>query len=221
MLDTSFTRLVGLRYPIIQAPIGSASTAELAAAVSNAGALGSLALTWRPLTETRQVIQQLGWLAKRPFAVNVVLAWPQEQRLALALEAGVKVVWTFWGDPAPYVASVHAAGALLIHTVGSVEEAQVAVDVGVDVLVAQSVEAGGHVRGTTPWRTLLAAIVTTVRSVPIVVAGGIADANDVARRSRRGQAAFASVPDFSAPARQTWPISISKASWLRHLAIRF
>ena len=180
MLDTNFTRLIRVRYPIVQAPIGSATTPELTAAVSNAGALGTLSITWRPLDETRRAVERIGSLTYNPFAVNVVLVQPQEKRIAVALEAGAKAVWTFWGDPSHHVAPVHAAGGLLLHQVGSVEEAQAAVDAGVDVLIAQGVEAGGHVRGTIPWRAFLAAILETVREVPVLVAGGIADANDIA-----------------------------------------
>jgi nitronate monooxygenase len=180
MPATRFTELLGIRYPIVQAPIGSATTPELAAAVSNAGALGTLSVTWRSLDELDQVIKRTVRRTKHAFGVNVVLAWPQERRIALALERGVRLVWTFWGDPRPHVAAVHAAGALLFHTVGSVDEAESAAAAGVDLLIAQGLEAGGHVRGATPWRELLAKIIEKVPGIPIVVAGGIATGADIA-----------------------------------------
>ena len=180
MFDNRLTRRLGIDWPVMQAPIGSATAPALAAAVSNAGALGSLALTWRSLAEAAAVIAATQRLTSRPFAVNVVLAWPQEARVALALGAGVRIIWTFWGDPAPYVPLVHGAGGLLLHSVGSATEAQSAAAAGVDVLVAQGVEAGGHVRGTTPRSALLAAVLQIAPPIPVVAAGGLADAADVA-----------------------------------------
>jgi len=187
-MATSFTKLAGIRYPIIQAPIGSATTPMLAAAVSNAGALGTLSITWRPIDKVRQVISDTSALTTCPFAVNVVLAWPQERRVALALEAGARLVWTFWGDPTPHVAQVHTAGGYLMHSVGSVDEAVAVTAAGVDVIVAQGVEAGGHVRGTTPWRILLDGILKKLPDLPVLVAGGIADARDVAEALATGAA---------------------------------
>lgn len=179
-MNTAFTNLLDLTWPLVQAPIGSATTPALAAAVSNAGALGSLSITWRSLDETAAVLDATRRLTSRPFAVNLVLAWPQEARVALALEAGVRIIWTFWGDPAPYVRQAHARGALVIHSIGSVADAQAAVAAGVDILVAQGVEAGGHVCGTMPGRVLLDALRNAGIDRPIVAAGGMADADDVA-----------------------------------------
>ena len=186
MFETRLTELLGIRYPIVQAPIGSATTPELAAAVSSAGALGAISITWRALAEVDRVIRRTASLTQQPFAANVVLAWPQERRIALALEAGARILWTFWGDPRPHAATAHAAGALLIHTIGSVEEAESAIDAGVDVLVTQGVEAGGHVRGATRWRELLARTIEKAPGIPVVVAGGIATGADVVSALRAG-----------------------------------
>lgn len=86
-------------------------------------------------------------LTGRPFSGNLVLEWDQHRRLDQALGAGLQIVSLTWGDPAPYVAPAHDAGALVSHTVSSAEEARLAVACGVDVIVAQGWEAGGHVRG--------------------------------------------------------------------------
>lgn len=185
-MQTRVTRLLGLEHPIVQAPIGSATCPALVAAVANAGGLGSLSLTWRSLEDTAALLAETRRLTTRPFAVNFVLAWPPDERLALALEAGVRNIWTFWGDPAPYATRVHDAGALLFHTVGSAEEADRAVAAGVDVLVAQGLEAGGHVCSTQPARTLLAALRKRHPDVPVIVAGGLADADDVAAMMTAG-----------------------------------
>lgn len=147
MLSTPLCPLLGIDLPIIQAPIGSATTPALAAAVSNAGGLGMLAVTWRDSDELRHTLRATRRLTDRPFGVNLVLRWPPAERLAVCLEEGVPVVSFFWGDPAPYVARVHDAGALVMHTVASATEAEQAVAAGVDVVVAQGWEAGGHVWG--------------------------------------------------------------------------
>ncbi len=185
-MRTRLTERLGLDWPIVQAPIGSATTPALVAAVCNAGGLGSLSITWRSPDDTATVLAATRSLTSRPFAINVVLAWPQDERIGIALEAGVRIVWTFWGDPAPHASRVHQAGALLFHTVGSVEEAVRALDGGVDVLVAQGIEAGGHVCGTMPARVLLSAVRERVPHVPVIVAGGMADADDVADMMKAG-----------------------------------
>ncbi|HTP20214.1 MAG TPA: nitronate monooxygenase [Solirubrobacteraceae bacterium] len=170
---------LGIDVPIVQAPIGTATTPELAAAVSNAGGLGTLALSWANPASTRERIRRTRALTGRPFAVNLVLHWDQRERLEICAQERVPIVSTFWGDPASYVGPIHDSGAVHIHTVGSVAEARGAVDAGVDILVAQGLEAGGHVRGETSIVALVPAIVDTVDSTPVLAAGGIADARGV------------------------------------------
>jgi nitronate monooxygenase len=118
---------------------------QLAAAVSNAGALGMLALTWS--TPAGDVVHETAALTDRPFGGNLILASDQHRRLDEALEAGVRIVSLTWGDPGGYVEQVHDAKGVVLHTVGSAEEARRAAASGVDVIVAQGWEAGGHVRG--------------------------------------------------------------------------
>ncbi len=100
-LATDFTSLAGIDLPIVQAPIGSATTPELAAAVSNAGGLGMLSLTWRSPNEARDLIQQTSALTDKPFGINLVLAWDATERLTIALEEGVPIISLSWGDPSP------------------------------------------------------------------------------------------------------------------------
>ena len=111
-LATPFTRLLGIDVPIVQAPIGGASTPELAAAVSNAG-IGSLSITWREPAALPGLLRRTRALTERPVAVNLVLAWDPAERLAIALAEGFRIVSLFWGDPAPWIAPVHAAGGLV------------------------------------------------------------------------------------------------------------
>jgi NAD(P)H-dependent flavin oxidoreductase YrpB (nitropropane dioxygenase family) len=177
---TPFCRRLGLTAPVVQAPVGSATTPELAAAVSNAGGLGMLALTWTPPGSVRERIRAARALTDRPFGVNVVLEWDQHERVRVCAEESVAVVSTFWGDPRPYVETIHAGGALHLHTVGSAEEARRAVEAGVDVVVAQGWEAGGRVRGEVAALPLVPAVVDAVRPVPVIAAGGVADGRGLA-----------------------------------------
>ena len=178
-LSTALCDLLGIEVPIVQAPIGSATCPELAGAVSGAGALGTLALTWTGPRGCAEKIRATRALTDRPFAVNLVLDWDPRERIEICAREGVPLISTFWGDPAPYVELVHAAGALHLHTVGSVAEAVTAAGAGVDVIVAQGSEAGGHVHGSTSTLALVPAVVDAVGPVPVIAAGGIADARGV------------------------------------------
>src|SRR5829696_9438714 len=177
---TPFCQRLGLTAPVVQAPIGGATTPELAAAVSNAGGLGMLALSWTPAEGVRGRIRATRALTDRPFGVNVVLEWDQHERVRACTEESVAVVSTFWGDPRPYVDAIHAGGALHAHTVGCAEEARRAVEAGVDVIVAQGWEAGGRVRGELATLALVPAVVDAVRPVPVLAAGGVADGRGLA-----------------------------------------
>jgi NAD(P)H-dependent flavin oxidoreductase YrpB (nitropropane dioxygenase family) len=179
-LATDFTSLAGIDLPIVQAPIGSATTPELAAAVSNAGGLGLLSLTWRSPNEARELIRQTKELTDRPFGINLVLLWDVADRLAIALEEGVPVISLSWGDPGPWVEQIHASGAVLVHMVGSTAEAIGAKLAGVDAIVAQGIESGGHVEGQTGIMALLPEMVDAVAPTPVLAAGGIGDGRGLA-----------------------------------------
>ena len=180
IFDTPFCRLTGISLPIIQAPIGGLAVPELAAAVSQAGGLGMVSLTWEEPEEIDGKLAAVRALTDRPFGVNLILAWPQEERLRRCLDAGVRIVSLFWGDPAPLVPIAHDAGAIVLHTVGDAAEARRAVDAGVDVVVAQGWEAGGHVRGEVATLVLVPAVVDAVAPTPVVAAGGIGDGRGLA-----------------------------------------
>jgi nitronate monooxygenase len=178
--NTRLTERLGIEIPIVQAPIGGASSPELVAAVSNAGGLGMLSITWREPDQLRELLQRTLSLTDRPCGVNLVLEWDPTEKLEIALAAGVPVVSFFWGDPAPYIERVHRAGGLVTFTVGSAAEAQWAVDAGVDIIVAQGWEAGGHVWGNVATLPLIPAVVDAVPNTPVVAAGGIVDGRGLA-----------------------------------------
>jgi NAD(P)H-dependent flavin oxidoreductase YrpB (nitropropane dioxygenase family) len=176
MARTPVCELLGIEQPIVQAPMSAVP--ELAAAVSNAGALGMLALTWS--TPAGDPVRETAALTDRPFGGNLILNADQHRRLDDALEAGMRIVSLMWGDPAGYVQQVHDANGVVLHTVGSAEEARRAVASGVDVIVAQGWEAGGHVWGQIATLPLVPAVVDAVAPVPVIAAGGIGDARGVA-----------------------------------------
>lgn len=185
---TSFTRLVGCRLPLQEAVLGGdVGGARLAAAVCRSGGLGMLSETGlRPLAE------RIDWLAEHaegPFGVGI-LGFSGTIGATLDAAAGrARVVEFFWATPERRMADrVHDTRALCLWQVGSVDEALAAVDAGCDAVVAQGVEAGGHVRGTTPLLELLDAVVPRV-AVPVIAAGGIGDGASMARAMAHGAAA--------------------------------
>jgi nitronate monooxygenase len=175
-VTTPVCELLGIEQPIVQAPM--AAIPGLAAAVSNAGALGMLTLTWSD--DAGAVVRETAAQTTRPFGGNLVLIDDQHRRLDQALAAGLRIVSFMWGDPSGYIGPVHDAGGIVLHTVGTAEEARRSVAAGADVIVAQGREAGGHVWGTIGTLPLVPAVVDAVAPVPVIAAGGIGDARGVA-----------------------------------------
>jgi nitronate monooxygenase len=173
---TPVCELLGIEYPIVEAPL--AADPRLPAAVSNAGGLGSLGLAWSD--DAGDVVRDTAALTDRPFAGNFVLTSDQRGRVDQALSAGLRIVSFIWGDPRSYVDVVHDAGGLVMHTVGSAEEARRAAGCGVDIIIAQGWEAGGHVWSGVATLPLVPAVVDAVTPIPVIAAGGIGDARGVA-----------------------------------------
>jgi nitronate monooxygenase len=164
--------------------MGPAGRPALAAAVSAAGGLGMLSGLGALSPEAlRREIQEVRARTDRPFGANLLLNGPGEAleaRLAACLGEQVPLISFFWGDPAPYVEVCHQAGAAVILSVGSVAEARHAAVAGVDILVAQGWEAGGHVRGDVSTLALVPRVVDAVSPLPVLAAGGIADGRGLA-----------------------------------------
>ena len=189
-LPTAFTGLVGSRLPLQLAPMGGGvGNPGLALAVCEAGGLGMLSSAHpMPLAE------QLDWLGQRteePFGVGF-FAFDVEARAADVELASsrARVVDVFWGEPdSAVVQRIHGGGGLALWQVGSLDEAVAAADAGCDAVVAQGVEAGGHVRGTTPLLELLDQVVPRL-SVPVVAAGGLSTAVHARRAFDAGASAL-------------------------------
>jgi nitronate monooxygenase len=176
-LATSFTELIGCTVPIQQAGMGGVSTPELAAAVSNAGGLGML--TGSAGNVLADVSAALAAAAGRPVGINFLM--PFFDRAVLeAVAPRVRLVDWFWGQPDPELVGIaHEAGALAAWQVGTRDEAVAAADAGCDLVIAQGIEAGGHVRGTIGLLPLLDVVLGAVE-VPVVAAGGIGTGRSLA-----------------------------------------
>jgi nitronate monooxygenase len=188
-LPTAFTELVGCRFPIQLAVMGGGvGTPELAAAVSGAGGLGMLSASF-PQAVSAQIGRVMAE-TDQPFGVGFFafdLAAKAEEVELAARRA--RVVEVFWGWPDPVIIErIHVGGALALWQVGSRDEALAAADAGCDAVVAQGLEAGGHVRGTTPLHELLDQVVPSV-TVPVVAAGGIATGRSMSQALVAGAAA--------------------------------
>jgi nitronate monooxygenase len=180
-LQTVLTKRLGLRYPIIAAPLGRGSTPEFLGALAHEGAMGFVGLHM-PEPEVRQILS--GYVAATGagdrFGVNLTLIVDQTRRHEAALEAGCRVVSYWQGDIAPYARRAKDAGAIVFWTISGPADAARAADLGVDFVVVQGREAGGHLVGEAPLMSLLPAVVDKAGNVPVVAAGGIADGRGLA-----------------------------------------
>jgi len=180
--------LTGQTIPIMQAPIGSAAAVALAGAVSRAGGLGGVGLTWSGPEDSRAIVKSLRAAASgHPVYGNFVLHFPCEGFDA-ALDAGLALVTLSFGIDAARVARAHRAGARVGIMVGSGPGARMALDAGADFLIAQGLEAGGHVQSTTQGADLLPAVLAEAGTVPVLAAGGIASGDGIARVLAAGAA---------------------------------
>jgi nitronate monooxygenase len=185
--------LFGLKYPIFEAPHGRATGPELAIAVSNAGAMGSLALAGRSLPEVRTWVSKVRAGTKGSFAVNFILALSPANEFELlqaALDAGSPVVQLSWGMPAKgMVSAIKAAKAKLGMQVTSAESARAALDLGADYLVCQGTEAGGHVQANRGLYETLPEVLKEARQVPVIASGGIGNGQGIRKALLAGASA--------------------------------
>jgi nitronate monooxygenase len=181
-VTTRLCERFGVDHPILNAPMGGGDApGALAAAVSEGGGLGMIGgTTVGGVDWLRAEIAVARERTDRPFGVGVITHLPGADELTrAALDEGARVIAHSFGDPTPYVDAAHAAGALVLCQVRSVDEARRAADAGVDVVTAQGTEAGGHT-GTTATLPLLPAVVDAVAPLPVLAAGGIADGRGIA-----------------------------------------
>lgn len=175
------TRLFGVKYPIVQAGMIWCSGWRLASAVSNAGGLGVLGSGSMYPEVLREQIRKCKQATQQPFAVNVPMLYPDvEKHMATILEEEVPVVITSAGNPATWTRSLKAAGRAVVHVVSSVKFGLRAQDAGVDAVVAEGFEAGGHNGREETTTLVLVPMVADALEVPVIAAGGIASGKAMA-----------------------------------------
>ena len=177
--------LLGVEYPVVQAPMTYIARAALAAAVSEAGGLGMI----ETLTEEgRADLLRVRELTDRPVAANLMIqGWKKDPSIVdMLADAGVRHVFTSAGDPALFTARLHDAGMTVVHVVGSLKGAQKAADAGVDALVVEGVEGGGFKALLGASTMVLLPLVAERIDLPIIAAGGMCDARSAAAAVVRG-----------------------------------
>src|SRR5690606_6561226 len=169
--------------PILCAGMGGVARHALAAAVSNAGGFGCLGMVREPAEFLRSEILAYRSLSNKPFAVNIIPATTHRdllaQQIQVCIELQVPTMVLFWDVQPELVKQLKAQGMQVIYQIGTRDDAQQAIAAGVDALIVQGVEAGGHVRGTTATMALVADIVS-LTSIPVIACGGIATGSELA-----------------------------------------
>jgi NAD(P)H-dependent flavin oxidoreductase YrpB (nitropropane dioxygenase family) len=183
MLRTRLHALLGLEHPVVMGGMGTGTSPELVAAVSSAGGLGILGATRQGAAELAREVAAIRAATDRPFGLNLLLFRERAGQHDELVAMRPKVVSTAWStleqDLASYVARAHAIGALAMHMISTVEDARLAASAGVDIIVAQGTEGGGHIglMGTMP---LVPMVVSAVAPIPVLAAGGVADGRGLA-----------------------------------------
>jgi nitronate monooxygenase len=181
MLHTHLCDLLGINHPILNAPMGGTAIGALAAAVSNAGGFGMIGGTSGEGPDwLRTQIRTAREKTAQPFGVGFISAFPGiDDLVQVALDEQVAVINHSFADPTPYVAAAKARGVRIFAQVQSVAQAQRAARAGVDAIIAQGTEAGGHT-GVAGTLALVPAVIDAVGDIPVLAAGGIADGRGLA-----------------------------------------
>lgn len=178
-MKTSITELLGIEYPIIQGGMAWVAEYHLASAVSNAGGLGLIGAASAPAEIVREQIRETKKRTTKPFGVNIMLMNPNADEIAdIVIEEGVKVITTGAGNPAKYMGKWKSAGIKVIPVVASVAMAKIMERAGADAVVAEGMEAGGHV-GAATTMSLVPQVVDAI-NIPVIAAGGIGDGRGLA-----------------------------------------
>lgn len=181
-VETPLTQALGIRYPIVQGALSRISYAELAAAVSNAGGLGQVAIGGLETPdELREMIRKTKALTDKSFAVNIPIGRRKVKPwLDVAIDEGVAVISFSAGSPKPYMEQVKRAGMKALVMVASPELARKAEHIGADVVAAVGFEGGGHIGRNDITTMLMTPLVRQAVSIPVLAGGGIANGQGIA-----------------------------------------
>jgi len=180
MLKTRICDLLGIELPIVSAGMGGVALSRLAAAVSEAGGLGTIALAGFTPDAIHDEISAARGLTSKPIAVNLLVPFILPGVLEAVMRAPVNAITLFWGDPAEWIPKAKGSRAKVIWQCGSAAEAQAAARAGADAIIAQGFEAGGHVRGTVTTLALIPEVRDAIGDLPMLAAGGFADGRGLA-----------------------------------------
>jgi len=216
MIKTRITDMLGIRYPIVQAPMGWIARAQLASAVSNAGGLGIIETSSGELDAVRGEVKKMRELTDKPFGVNIAQAFVRDPDIvSFVVDQGVTFVTTSAGDPNRYCAELKEAGLTVFHVVPSLSAALKAVEAGVDGLVVEGGEGGGFKNPREVASMVLLPLVCSKVSVPVIAAGGIVDGRTMAAAFALGaegvQMGTRMVSSAESPVHQNWKDAILAA----------
>ncbi len=214
--DTRITRLLGVQYPIVQAPMGWIARSQLASAVSNAGGLGIIETSSGALDEVRAEIIKMRELTDKPFGVNIAQAFVRDPDIVkFVVDQGVKFVTTSAGDPTRYTEALKGAGLTVFHVVPTLKAALKAVEAGVDGLVVEGAEGGGFKNPKDVSTMVLLPLIRERTDVPLIAAGGITCGRTMAAAFALGaegvQMGTRMVSAAESPVHQNWKDAIINA----------
>lgn len=180
-MKTRITELFGIEYPIVSAGMGGVALAELAAAVSDAGGIGTIALAGLAPEAIQNEIAAARKLTRKPLMVNLLVPFLRPGIVEMVAKQPIDGITFFWGEPAEYIPIAKKSGLKVIWQCGSVKEAVAAKNAGADAIMLQGFEAGGHVRGVVTSLALIPAARDAVGpDLPMIAAGGFADGRGLA-----------------------------------------
>ena len=211
------TELLGVEYPIVQAPMGWIARAQLASAVSNAGGMGIIETSSGALDEIRGEITKMRELTDKPFGVNIAQAFVRDPGIVrFVIDQGVRFVTTSAGDPRKYCRELKAAGLTVFHVIPTLAGALKAVEAGVDGLIVEGGEGGGFKNPQPVASMVLLPLVREKVDVPIIAAGGIADGRTMAAAFALGaegvQMGTRMVSSAESPVHANWKQAILAAA---------